>query len=91
MEKDERYLRAKRKMENLKRFYSHLTVYILVNIMIFIVNLITDPGDWWFIYPLLGWGIAIVIQAFTTFVPDKFGTDWEEKKIKEYMEKDKRN
>lgn len=34
MEKDEKYLKAKRRVQNLKAFYLHLTVYILVNIII---------------------------------------------------------
>lgn len=35
MERDENYLRAKKRVENLKAFYIHLTVYILVNLMLF--------------------------------------------------------
>lgn len=35
MERDEKYLRAKKRVENLKAFYIHLTVYILVNLMLF--------------------------------------------------------
>jgi len=34
---------------------------------------------------MFGWGIGIVIQAFITF---GYGRDWEERKIREYMEKD---
>ena len=34
MERDENYLRAK-KVENLKAFYIHLALYILVNLMLF--------------------------------------------------------
>lgn len=36
MERDEIYLRAKKRVENLKAFYIHLTVYILVNLMLFL-------------------------------------------------------
>jgi hypothetical protein len=31
-------------VENLKAFYIHLTVYVLVNIIIFGINLISDAG-----------------------------------------------
>ena len=41
------------------------------------------------LYPLAGWGIGIVIHALTTFPVGIFGKEWEERKIKEYMEKDK--
>ena len=89
MEKDERYLRAKKRVENLKGFYIHLTVYILVNIMLFVINLTTYDGRWWFLYPLGGWGIGMFVHALTIFATGFFGEEWEERKIKEYMERKK--
>jgi hypothetical protein len=91
MEKDEIYSRAKKRVQNLKAFYIHLTVYILVNLMLFIINLISDAGNWWFLYPLGGWGIGVTVHGLTTYANGNFGADWEEKKIKDYIEKDKRN
>ncbi|PQZ47970.1 MULTISPECIES: 2TM domain-containing protein [Bacillus] len=89
MERDENYLRAKKRVENLKAFYIHLTVYILVNLMLFLINVSSDSSKLWFLYPLGGWGIGIVIHGLTTFPFGIFGKEWEERKIKEYMEKDK--
>ncbi len=91
MEQNEKYIRAKKRVERLKGFYIHLSVYILVNIMLFIINLLSDTGNWWFLYPLSGWGIGVLIHGITTFAYGNFGSDWEERKIKEYMEKDKHN
>ncbi|MBD7945559.1 2TM domain-containing protein [Psychrobacillus sp. FSL K6-2684] len=89
MEQDEIYLRAKKKVENLKSFYIHLTVYVLVNLMLFLINIISDPSYLWFLYPLGGWGIGVAIHGFTTLSLGKLGAEWEERKIKEYIEKDK--
>ena len=89
MERDEIYLRAKKRVENLKAFYIHLTVYILVNLMLFFINISSDSSKLWFLYPLGGWGIGIVIHGLTTFPFGIFGKEWEERKIKKYMEKDK--
>lgn len=91
MENDERYLRAKKRVENLKGFYIHLTAYVLVNTFILFINLSTFEGEWWFFYPLGGWGIGLIIHGLTVFASGTFGADWEERKIKEYMEKDKRD
>ncbi len=91
MKQDEKYIRAKRRVERLKGFYIHLSVYILVNIMLFIINLLSNAGNWWFLYPLGGWGIGVLVHGITTLAYGNFGADWEEKKIKEYMEKDKYN
>ena len=89
MERNENYLRAKKRVANLKSFYIHLTVYFLVNLMLFLVNIITDTSDLWFLYPLGGWGIGVAIHGLTTISLGNFGAEWEERKIKEYMEKDK--
>lgn len=89
MEQDEKYLRAKKRVENLKAFYIHLTVFILVNLMLFFINILTDPSELWFLYPLGGWGIGIAIHGLTIFSAGKLGSEWEERKIKEYMDEDK--
>ncbi len=89
IEKDQKYVRAKKKMEMLKAFYIHLTVYIFVNMLLLAINLLTNPEIWWFLYPLGGWGVGLFIHGLTTFASG-FGSDWESRKIKEYMEKDKK-
>ncbi|UCF79836.1 MAG: 2TM domain-containing protein, partial [Candidatus Eiseniibacteriota bacterium] len=52
MEDQERYERAKKRVAELKDFYSHLIVYVLVNITLFMVNMLTSPGHLWFYWPL---------------------------------------
>lgn len=52
MEKDEKCLKAKKRVENLKGFYIHLTAYFLVNTLLNIINLLTDASNSWFLYPL---------------------------------------
>ncbi|WP_409304468.1 2TM domain-containing protein [Peribacillus sp. SCS-155] len=89
MEQDEKYIRAKKKVQNLKAFYIHLTVYVLVNIMLFAINLSSDAGNWWFLYPLGGWGIGLAVHGVSLLFYGSLGADWEERKIKEYMEKDR--
>lgn len=89
IEKDEKYLRAKKRVENLKAFYIHLIVYILVNAMLLVMNLISDTGNWWFLYPLTGWGIGLIVHGVSTFTFGIFGAEWEERKIKKYMDKDR--
>lgn len=90
MENDERYLRAKKRVENLKGFYIHLTAYILVNAFIFAINFSTYDGEWWFLFTLGGWGIGLIIHGITVFASSRFGADWEERKIQKYLDKDKR-
>ena len=43
----------------------------------------------WFLWAAFGWGIGILFHAIGTFnLNPFFGKGWEERKIKEYMDKD---
>ena len=83
---DEKYEKAKKRVEEIKGFYSHLIVYICVNVALLIINLVTNRNVLWFYWPLLGWGIGVFFHAMGVFVFSKFpGTKWEKKKIEEVM------
>ncbi len=82
-----KYQNAKKRVAALKKFYVHLGVYVLVNISLFLRNIIISPDRLWFYWPLLGWTIAIVLHALSVFSFGRpLGADWEEKKIAEFME-----
>ena len=68
MEKDETYQRARKRVAAKIGFYIHLTVYIGVNVLLVIVNLLTSPQYLWFIWPVLGWGIGIFFHGMATFI-----------------------
>jgi hypothetical protein len=91
-----KYQEALKRVRKIKGFYSHLLVYIVVNIMIIVVNYQNlEPGESYFQYKnfftAFFWGIGLVAHAFSVFVPQWFlGSNWEERKIKELMEKDKK-
>jgi hypothetical protein len=46
-----------------------------------------SPESLWFVWPLMGWGIAIVLHALRVF-GGTFDSNWEEKKIAELMKKE---
>ena len=50
-------------------FYIHLIVYIIVNILLVSIWYFTSGTSEfpWFVFPLVGWGIALVIHAVTAF------------------------
>ena len=85
----DKYLKAQKRVEDLKGFYGNLTSYVIVNTGLLILNLITSPQHLWFYYPLLGWGIGVALHAMKVFnYMPILNRDWEERKIKELMEKD---
>ncbi len=91
MSDQERYERARKQVEEIRGFYYHLLVYVLVNAFLIITNILTSPGDWWFHWALFGWGIGVAVHWFSVFAGGGLlGKDWEERKIKQLMEKDQR-
>ncbi len=51
-----------------KGFLIHLAAYVVVNAALVAVNLATEPQEWWFIWPLLGWGIGIGAHALALYL-----------------------
>jgi hypothetical protein len=49
---------------------------------------------WWFYWPLIGWGIGLGLHAFGVFGfsggGGPWGRQWEERKIQEMMDEEKR-
>lgn len=83
-----KYLRAKQRVDELKGFYGNLISYCCVIPLLIFINYKTYWGFQWFWFPMAGWGIGIAIHAFTVF---GYGAHWEERKIREFMEKEERN
>lgn len=84
--KEIKYQRARARVEALRSFYIHLSVYVIVNLFLFLLNISTSPDTLWFYWPLLGWGVGFVLHAVSVFGPGPLSsTDWEEKKIREIM------
>ena len=87
-QEQQRYQRARERVQALKGFYTHATAFIFVKIGLFVINLLTG-GGWWFYWPLIFWGIGLGIHALNVFgLGGRFGQDWEERKTRELMDKD---
>jgi 2TM domain len=95
--KEEAFLRAKKKFDKLKGFYWHLASYVVVNMFLIIMvttHLDENESFWQFntFATAIFWGIGLAFHAMGVFGPDLiFGKDWENRKINEYMDKDKRH
>ncbi|MFC1533306.1 2TM domain-containing protein [Thermodesulfobacteriota bacterium] len=87
---DEKYEKAKKRVKELKDFYRNLITYAVINVLLIIINLVTNPNELWFYWVTIFWGIAILLHASKVFIlKGKFlGEEWEEKKIKEIIEKE---
>jgi hypothetical protein len=79
------YFRAKKRVEELKGFYGNVISYCCVIPFLIFINLRYSPGFQWFWFSALGWGFGVVMHAFKVF---GYSSDWEERKIREILEKD---
>lgn len=93
-----KYLKAKKKVEALKGLYGHLTVYILINGLMILYNAnVLNSGEIDFsglgnYFTALMWGIGLFFHILYVIVLFNFNSNvidrWEEKKIKEIIDKD---
>ena len=90
---------AKKRVKIVKGFYTHLGVYIVINILItvikaFFIDTVNDGQYtfWYFIAGPLFWGIGLIAHGLFVFARSfSFLKKWEDRKMKELMEKDSHN
>jgi hypothetical protein len=76
--------RADRHVRRLVGFYVHLAAYVGVNTMLVAVNLVTSPGVFWAVWPILGWGVKVVGHAVAVFGVPGYA-DWKDRVRRRYI------
>lgn len=96
----ERYERAKKKIDNIKGFYGHLAAYCIVNTFISSNKIIRNMNngesfnDAFFDFGTfalwLFWGIGVFFHFYGAIGKEHvFSKDWEQRKIEEFIKKEK--
>lgn len=67
MENPEVYERASKRVAAKLSFFIHLTVYVVINLLLVVINLVTDPRHLWFFWALFGWGIGLFFHGLSVF------------------------
>lgn len=93
--KEDAYIRAQKRLKEIKGFYWHAFWYTVVNIFLLIMIIPNSGGNIWhlgtFSTPIF-WGIGLAFHALSVFCKNLFfGKAWEQRKIQEFMDKDKRH
>ena len=99
LNREQQYIRAQRRVEEIKKFYKHLVVYILINLVFIgrriykdivyrdesVMDAFLDISNYNLFF---WWGVIVFLHGFSVFAKGKlFSKKWEERKIKEYMNK----
>ncbi|GAA0729082.1 2TM domain-containing protein [Aquimarina litoralis] len=95
IEEDKRYKEAKKRVDDERGFYTHLTFYIVINIIILFINTnfssqgFKNWGQWHLYATPFFWGIGLLFHGLRVFKRNfVFGKSWEQRKIKELMDED---
>lgn len=84
---EDKYIKARKKVEELKGFYYNLISYCLVIPFLIFINFRTTWNQFhWFWFPLFGWGMGLAFHAYHVYVNNGIlGKKWEERKIEQFM------
>ena len=84
--------RVLQRIKAIKGFYKHLIVYILVNIFLITAHAFNlETGEKFFTFHTFStafyWGIGLALHAVSVFSPNVWGTEWEERKFQQIINK----
>ena len=93
---DAKYYEALKRVKRIKGFYTHALVYVVINLMFVVINY-QNLGEgesyfqWHNFITAFFWGIGLLAHGLSVFLPGMIlGNNWEERKIKQYMEEEKK-
>ena len=76
---------AMKRLKKRRDFRGHLLVYVLVNSFFVALWALTNrDGFFWPVFPMLGWGIGVVLNAWDAYGP---GEEFSEESIRREMDR----
>lgn len=93
---EQRYRLAQKRVEKIKGFYNHLLIFSIINGIIVFLNISNlEAGETYFQWhnfiTFSIWGTFLLLHAAFAFIPNiVFGAEWEERKIKKFMDEESR-
>ncbi len=79
------YYKAKRQVDELRKFYTSLISYCVVIPFLIFINLSYSSQFQWFWFPMFGWGFGLTMKGLRAF---GYGANWEERKIQQLLNKE---
>ena len=83
--------RATKRVKELRDFYVHLAIYVVVNAGLVLLDLLQGDGLQWAQWVILGWGIGLAAHAVSVFIfESRSASRWEARKLAEFLEEEER-
>lgn len=79
-------------IRKLRGFYIHAAVYVAVNLLLLMINLITHHQVLWSFGSIFGWGIGLFFHGLAVYKPFRlWGADWERREFEKRIEANKKD
>ena len=79
--------KARKKVRSMKGFYTHLASWVIFSVFMITMNLVTDPFEFWAIFPIMAWGVGLAFHALGVFGIPGLGKDWEERQMQKELDR----
>jgi hypothetical protein len=88
---------ARLHVKKLRRFYTDILIYTVVNLGLILIWAISGGGTFWPIWVIVGWGIGLGVHAFSLGLLPQIDvmvpfltTEWEEQEVRRLMKEEKK-
>jgi hypothetical protein len=78
--------RAIKRIKDKNDFKTHLVVYLTVNAMLVVIWAFTGAGFFWPIFPIVGWGVGVVMNAYVVYRGNIYSEEQIEREMKNLPE-----
>jgi hypothetical protein len=86
MSEEEIYSIARKRVREKRDFYSHIAVYVVINLLLVIIWAFTGRGYPWFVWPMAAWGVGLIFHGLDVFIFHKQSA-WELNEIEKEVDK----
>ena len=88
---DQAVERARKRVKELRDFYVHLAIYLVVNAGLLVLDLLQGDGLQWAYWVIIGWGIGIAAHGVNVLVfESRSASRWEARKLAEFTDQEER-
>lgn len=75
--------RAIKRLKKRRDFHGHVLIYTLVNAFLVVIWAVTSPDAFfWPIFPIVGWGIGVIMNAWDVYFAEDFDEEDIEREIR---------